>query len=203
MKSGDVLFVIDERPFKADLDNKKAAVAKDEAQLTLTQAQLRRFADLLQKRAVAQQDYDTNKAGNEQAVAQLAADKAGVETAQLNLGWTRVTAPIDGRVSRIEVTVGNLVNGGAGQATVLTTIVSVDPIYCYAPIPERSFLKYQRYAERATGESVREAKIPCFIRWKARPATRARASSISSTTRSIRTPAPSRCAGLSPTRTAN
>jgi RND family efflux transporter MFP subunit len=164
VKKGDVLFVIDARPFQADLDNKKAAVAKDEAGLALTEAQLSRYEDLLQKKAVAQQDFDTNKANNDQALAQLAADRAAAQTAELNLEWTKVTAPIDGRVGRIAVTLGNLVNGGAGQATVLTTIVSVNPLYCYAPIPERSFLKYQRYAEHAGGDSVREANIPCFIK---------------------------------------
>jgi RND family efflux transporter MFP subunit len=63
----------------------------------------------------------------------------------------------------MNVTVGNLVNGGAGQATLLTTIVSVDPMYCYVSVPERSFLKYQAYAERSKGTSVREAHIPCFV----------------------------------------
>jgi RND family efflux transporter MFP subunit len=164
VKKGDVLFVIDERPFKADLDNKKANVAKDEAQVTLTEAQLVRFKDLLTKHAVSQQDYDTNRANYEQAVAQLSADRAAAETSRLNLEWTRVTAPIDGRVSRIYVTVGNLVNGGAGQATMLTTIVSVDPMYCYVSVPERAFLAYQAYAAREKGASVRDAQIPCFVK---------------------------------------
>jgi RND family efflux transporter MFP subunit len=164
VKKGDVLFIIDDRPFKADYENKKANVAKDEAQVALTQAQLTRYQDLLTKHAVAQQDFDTNKANYEQAVAQLAADRAAEATAQLNLEWTRVTAPIDGRVSRIYVTVGNLVNGGAGQATLLTTIVSVDPMYCYVSVPERAFLEYQAYAARDKGASVRDAKIPCFVK---------------------------------------
>jgi len=163
IKKGDVLFVLDDRPFKADLDNKRANVAKDVAEVELTQAQISRMDDLLKKKAVSQQDYDTARASFEQAKAQLAADQAAVATAQLNLDWTRVTAPIAGRVSRIYVTVGNLVNGGAGQATLLTTIVSVDPMYCYVPVPERAFLKYQSYAERTKGAGVREAKIPCFI----------------------------------------
>jgi len=161
---GDVLFVIDDRPFKADLDNKRATVTKDEAQVTLTKAQLSRYEDLLKKRAISQQDYDTNKASYDQAVAQLAADQAGVETAQLNLDWTRVTAPISGRVGRLNVTVGNLVNGGAGQATLLTSVVSVDPMYCFVPVPERAFLKYQTYAAREKQAGVRDAKIPCYVR---------------------------------------
>lgn len=164
VKKGDLLFVIDDRPFKADLENKKATVAKDAAQVALAKAQLSRSDDLLKKKAISQQEYDSSRASFDQSNAQLAADQAAVDTAQLNLDWTRVTAPISGRVSKINVTVGNLVNGGAGQATLLTTIVSVDPMYCYVSVPERSFLKYQTYAEHSKGESVRDAKIPCFVR---------------------------------------
>ncbi len=164
VKKGEVLFVIDDRPFKADLEAKKGNLAKDQAQVALTKAQLSRSEDLLKKKAVSQQDYDTANAGFAQAQAQVAADQAALDTAQLNLDWTRVTAPIAGRVSRMDVTVGNLVNGGAGQATLLTTVVSVDPMYCYVSVPERSFLKYQAYAARTKGASVREAKIPCFIK---------------------------------------
>jgi RND family efflux transporter MFP subunit len=164
VRQGDVLFVIDDRPFKADLDNKRATVTKDEAQVTLTKAQLTRYEDLLKKRAISQQDYDTNRANYEQAVAQVAADKAATETAQLNLDWTRVTAPISGRVGRLLVTVGNLVNGGAGQATLLTSVVSVDPMYCFVPVPERAFLKYQAYAAREKHAGVRDARIPCYVR---------------------------------------
>ena len=161
---GEVLFVIDDRPFKADLDNKMATVTKDEAQVTLTKAQLSRYEDLLKKHAIAQQDYDSNKANFDQAVAQLAADKAAVETSQLNLDWTRVTAPISGRVGRLNVTQGNLVNGGAGQATLLTSVVSIDPMYCYVSVPERAFLKYQSYAAQDKQAGVRDARIPCFVR---------------------------------------
>jgi RND family efflux transporter MFP subunit len=163
VKKGDVLFVIDDRPFKADLEIKKATLAKDQAQVALMQAQLARSVDLLKKKAIAQQDYDTTNAGFEQAKAQINADQAAIDTSQLNLDWTRVTAPIAGRVSRIYITVGNLVNGGAGQATLLTTVVSVNPMYCYVSVPERSFLKYQAYAARTKGATVREAKIPCFV----------------------------------------
>ncbi len=163
VKKGDVLFVIDDRPFKADLESKKATVAKDQAQADLAATQLARYADLLKKRAVAQQDYDTNKAAYDQAVAQVDADRAAEETARLNLEWTRVTAPISGRVSKMYVTAGNLVNGGAGQATLLTTVVSVDPMYCYVPAPERRFLAYQAYASKEKGVALSEARLPCYV----------------------------------------
>lgn len=163
VKKGDVLFVIDDRPFKADLENKRAVVAKDEAQASLAKIQLARNSQLLKTRVIAPQDYDTSKANYDQAQAQLASDKAAAETSRLNLEWTRVTAPIAGRISRINVTVGNLVNGGPGQATLLTTIVSVDPLYCYVPVPERLYLKYQAVAE-AKETLLRKEKLACRLR---------------------------------------
>ncbi len=162
---GDVLFVIDDRPFKADLDNKKATVAKDLAQVALTKAQIDRSQRLLNTHVIDQQDFDTAKANYDQAVAQVAADEAAQETSELNLEWTRVRAPITGLVSKIDVTVGNVITGGVGSGslgTQLTTLVSVDPIYCYVPVPERTLLKYQTYA-RSRGETVRDAKIACAI----------------------------------------
>ena len=162
VKKGDVLFEIDPRPFQADLENKKAAVAKDEAQLNLAKADLSRSEGLLKTKAVAQQDFETTRARSDQAIAQLSADKAAQDVAELNLEWTKVTAPITGRVSRIYVTAGNLINGGAGQGTLLTTIVSVGPIYCLATVPERTFFKYQAFTAK-DGALLRDAKIPCFV----------------------------------------
>ena len=159
---GDVLFVIDDSPFKADLDNKVATVAKDAAQVDLTKAQLDRSERLLQTKVVDQQDYDIAEANYKQALAQLDADKAAQETSVLNLQWTRVQAPITGLVSKINVTVGNQITGGAGNGTALTTLVSVDPLYCYVPMPERTLLKYLDYAKQK-GVSVRDAHIVCSV----------------------------------------
>jgi multidrug efflux system membrane fusion protein len=162
VQKGDILFVIDDRPFKADLDNKKATVSKDAAQVDLTNAQLARSQRLLQTHVVDQQDFDIAQANYRQALAQLDADKAAQEVSELNLQWTRVDAPITGLVSKINVTVGNQITGGVGNGTALTTLVSVDPLYCYVPVPERTLLKYQVYA-RKTGMTVRDAKIGCSI----------------------------------------
>lgn len=159
VKKGDVLFTIDDRPFKADLENKKATVKKDEAQLALAETGLRRSADLLKTKTISQSDYDSANAQSGAANAQLAADQAAVETSRLNLEWTRVTAPISGRISRMNVTPGNQVN----IATLLTTIVSVDPIYCYVSVPGRAYLEYQQVAEKQKGENVRLTNIPCAI----------------------------------------
>ena len=88
-----------------------------------------------------------------EAAASLSAAEAALETSRLNLEWTEVRAPITGRVSRMNVTVGNLVNGGSGQATALTTIVSIDPLYCYINVPESAALRYQELAlKEKTGQ---------------------------------------------------
>ena len=149
VKRGDLLTVIDDRPFKADLDSKEADRNKAEAALAIAKVTSRRLRSLQTENsgAVSQQDVDNAKAVVEQADAALASAKAAVESARLNLEWCRVRSPIDGRVSYKLVTVGNLVNGGAGQATLLTTVQSVSPIYCYVNVDEHSVLKYQRLAQ--------------------------------------------------------
>jgi len=159
---GDILFVIDDRPFKADLDNKIATVAKDAAQVALTEAQLVRSQRLLATHVEDQQDNDIAEANYRQAEAQLDADEAAQEASALNMEWTRVRAPITGLVSKIDVTVGNNITGGVGNGTSLTTLVSVDPLYCYVPVPERTFLKYQIYV-RKKQQTVRDAKLDCAI----------------------------------------
>ncbi len=114
VKKGDVLFVIDDRPFKADLDAKLADQQKAEAQQAIAKITLNRLQGLRKDEAVSQQDLDNANANIDQANAQLAGAIAAVEASQLNLEWCKVLSPIDGRVSNKLVTVGNLVNGGPG-----------------------------------------------------------------------------------------
>ena len=163
VKKGDLLFVIDARPFKADLDSKIADQAKAAAQLAIADVSLQREAEALKGNAVSQQDYDNAKATRDQAMAVLDGAKAAVDLSRLNLEWCNVTSPIDGRVSNKMVTVGNLVNGGAGEATLLTTVQSVSPIYCYVDVDENSVLKYQKLSVEKKRVSARDARIPCFI----------------------------------------
>jgi RND family efflux transporter MFP subunit len=163
VKKGDVLFVIDDRPFKADLDAKLADQAKDEAQLAIDEVNLQRLIEPLKINAVSQQDFDNAKATRDQAAAVVEGAKAAVELSRLNLEWCKVTSPIEGRVSNKMVTVGNLINGGAGQATLLTTVQSIDPIYCYVDVDEHSVLKYEKLAAEKKRVSAREAKIPCYL----------------------------------------
>jgi RND family efflux transporter MFP subunit len=161
--AGDLLFKIDPRPFQADLDNKKAAVAQAKATADKTKADFERSILLLKDQVIAQADYDANKASYLEAAASLKAAEAALETSRLNLEWTDVRAPITGRVSRMNVTVGNLVNGGSGQATTLTTIVSIDPLYSYINVPENVALRYQKLALQEKKSSVAGANVGCFL----------------------------------------
>ena len=165
VQKGQVLFEIDPRPFQADLNNKKADVARARAQVDLAQATFNRMEKVRGTRAISEEDFDTAKANLEQANATLAGAIAAQDTSQLNLDWTKVTAPIDGRISRRMVEVGNLVTGGSAQgtATTLSTIVAVDPLYCYINVPERAALSYEHLASEERRANVANANIPCFI----------------------------------------
>jgi RND family efflux transporter MFP subunit len=166
VKKGDVLAVIDDRPFKADLDAKLADQQKAAATLAINQVTYNRLVGVAKINGVSQQEVDTAKSAVDQAAAALASAKAAVELSQLNLDWCRVLSPIDGRVGSKLVTVGNLVNAGAngaGQATILTTIQSVTPMYCYVDVDEHSVLKYQKLEAEGKLASPRGGKVPCYI----------------------------------------
>src|ERR1700676_3911595 len=161
--AGDLLFKIDPRPFQADLDNKKAAVAQARATAIKTRADFGRSTELINQQVIAPSDFDTTKASYGEAAASLDAAEAALETSRLNLEWTEVRAPITGRVSRMNVTVGNLVNGGSGQPTPLTTIVSIDPLYAYINVPESAALRYQQLALNDKQGNVAGANIACSL----------------------------------------
>jgi RND family efflux transporter MFP subunit len=163
VKKGDLLFVIDDRPFKADLDAKIADQKRAEAQQAIAGITFVRLQGLRQSNAVSQQDLDNARANVDQANAAVASAKAAVESSELNFEWCKVLAPIDGRVSKKLVTVGNLVNGGQGQATLLTTIESVTPMYCYVDVDEHSVLKYQKLAVEKTLVTDPDGKVPCYV----------------------------------------
>ncbi|HEY8509713.1 MAG TPA: efflux RND transporter periplasmic adaptor subunit [Steroidobacteraceae bacterium] len=126
VRKGDVLFTIDPRPYEAELKRAKAELARARTQLSLAQSERDRAIKLLEARAISQEEFDARVSGTEQAEANVQAAEAAVDAAALNLTFTRVRAPISGLVSRAEITTGNLVT--AGQ-TLLTTVVSLDPIY--------------------------------------------------------------------------
>lgn len=158
VKNGDLLFVIDPRPFEAALASAKAQLTQSLARVELANRQLSRAGELKQRDFVASSVYDERV--QEQRVAAAAAEiaRADIRTAELNLEFTRIVAPVDGRISRHEVSVGNLVSGGAGAGnTLLTTIVSTDPIYFVFDMSEAAFLSYQRAVQTGKLTSTRDA----------------------------------------------
>jgi RND family efflux transporter MFP subunit len=165
VKKDQVLFEIDPRPFKADLDSKEADLAKSKAQVEIAQLNFEREKQAFAGNAVSKQDYDTAKANLEQAIATANGSQAALDTSRLNLGWCHVTSPIAGRVSYKNVTIGNLVFGGAAAVatTLLTTVESVDPMYCYVDVDENSVLKYQKLAMERKRYSSHDGRIPCYL----------------------------------------
>jgi membrane fusion protein (multidrug efflux system) len=127
VRAGQSLYQIDPAPFKAAYDSAAAALAKAEANLATVKLKAQRYADLVKINAVSRQDYDDANAAEHQAEADVAAAKASVETAKINLAYTRVASPISGRIGPSAVTPGALVT--ANQTTSLATVQTLDPIY--------------------------------------------------------------------------
>lgn len=161
VNKGDLLFVIDPRPYQTEHDRAEAELARAQIRLDLANNDFERAARLFKSRAISEEEFDGRSKAKKEADAAINVGKAAVEAARLNLEYTRVLAPIDGRISRRYVTAGNLVHGGIGMPTLLTTIVSVDPVYCYIDADERSVLKYQQLSREGKRVSARDFKIPC------------------------------------------
>ena len=142
VKRGALLFEIDPRPFLARLAEAEAAIANTDAQLALARIEQRRQARMLTERATSQRESDAAAAAVSVLEAARRANHASIESARLNLAYTRVLAPIDGRVGRDEVTICNLVQGEGPNSPVLTTVVSVDPVYVAFEADEQAYLKY-------------------------------------------------------------
>ncbi|WGS52528.1 efflux RND transporter periplasmic adaptor subunit [Paraburkholderia sp. D15] len=141
VKKGDTLFVIDPRPYAAEVDRAEAQLAAAQARTGYTQSDWERAQRLIVDNAIAKRDYDDRQNAAREASANLKAAQAALETARINLGYTKIVAPVSGRVSRAEITVGNVVAAGA-SATPLTTLVSVSPIYASFDADEQTYLQY-------------------------------------------------------------
>lgn len=141
--AGQLLYVIDPRPFEAEVARGRADVESAKAALDLAIREVNRYAALRQGGNASQQVLDERMQARRSAAASVDAAEAALRTAELNLSFTRIRAPITGRISRTNVTVGNLVSGNAG-GTVLTTVVSTDPIRFYFDADEQVFIRYQR-----------------------------------------------------------
>ena len=163
VREGDLLFVIDPRPYEAVLGEAKAQVEVAHARLDLARRESARAERLLTNRAISAEDAERRTSALSEAAASLVAAQAAVQAAALNVEFTSVTAPLGGRVSRHLVDEGNLVIGGITNATLLTTIVALDPIHCYFDADEQAYLRYVRLAQRGERPSSRDVNNPVEI----------------------------------------
>ncbi len=160
VKPGDVLFVIDPRPYQDVLDQANANLQSADAERQLQIANLARAEKLFQTNVTAKEQYDTSVAERNRAVAQFAQAQASVASAELNMDFTQVRSPVEGRISRQLVTRGNLVQA---DSTVLATVVSVDPIYAYFDMDERTVEKYVDQMKRGKLQDPRASAIPLYL----------------------------------------
>lgn len=163
VKKGDLLFVIDAKPYQAELNKTLAELNQVKARQELAVNDLERADRLLKAQAISKEEYDSRSKGLKEMQSGVASANASVAIAKLNLDYTEVRAPISGRIARTLITEGNLVNGNGGEETLLTYIVSTDPIYVYLDADERSVLKYRKLAEQGKRQSARNQKIPCQL----------------------------------------
>lgn len=159
VQKGHLLFVIEPRPFEIALDAAKAQLDQADAELDLAKVQLERTAELRKKDFASAQSFDERAAEVKNANASRDSARAAVDQAQLNLDYTRVHAPVSGRVGRHEVSVGNLIVGGTGETTLLTTIVSLDPIWFTFNVSEGDAMTYKRLIQKGELKSARAGGI--------------------------------------------
>jgi len=164
VKEGDLLFVIDPRPYEATLAAARAQLAQANAQDDLATQQLNRSAELRKKDFEPASNYDQRVSDLKVATAATESAKAAIRSAELNVGFTRITAPLTGRISNHQVSVGNLVSGSDSATTpALTTIVSLDPIYFYFDMSEGDYLTYQRATAAGKLDEARDSS-PVYVR---------------------------------------
>src|SRR5665213_2688769 len=163
VKKGDLLFVIDPRQYQAELDRADADLTQAQTRFELASNEVTRADRLLASKAISEEEADSRNKGMREAAAGIVSARASVETTKLNMEYTHITSPIDGRIGRKLITEGNLVNGNQGQSTLLTTIVSLDPIYCYFDADEGAVLKYQQLAHEGKGGNFRGGQVACEV----------------------------------------
>ena len=163
VRKGDVLFVVDPRPYQAELSRAQAELERTRTRAALTGREVERAERLVSAQAISREEFDTRATAQADARASVQAAEAAVETARLNLEWTRIRSPIAGRVGRAEVTEGNLVQAGPPTATLLTTVVSLDPIYVDFEGDEQSYLKYAALARSGERPNGPETRIPVQV----------------------------------------
>ena len=160
VKKGDVLFEVDPRWHKAEDERREAELAMAQVRTDNAEHEAKRTAQLLASKALSKEEADTREARFAEARAGLLAAKATRDSARLDLEHTEIRSPINGRVSRALVTTGNYVSGLAGSATLLTTIVSVDPIYVYADLDENALLRFSALGHAGKLATNSDGKVP-------------------------------------------
>jgi multidrug efflux system membrane fusion protein len=160
---GEVLFEIDPRPYRAELARAEAELERARSAASLAESEVRRASKLVNLQAISREEFDSRTSAEAQGGATVRAAEAAVETARLNLEWTRVRSPIAGRVSNALVTEGNLVEAGPPAGAVLTTVVSVDSMYLYFDSDEQTYLRYAGRARDSGGTNWRTARLPVFL----------------------------------------
>jgi RND family efflux transporter MFP subunit len=164
VKKGDVLFELDPRPYEALLNQAKAKVRQDEAQLNYDEAEYQRNRQLISTGATSRTELDKSSAARGVDIANIAADKAVIVSRALDLEYTKIIAPVSGRVSRYVVTVGNLIQSGdQNGGTLLTTIVSVDPMYAYFDVDEYTALRVRQLVREGKADSPRDGGFPVSL----------------------------------------
>lgn len=158
VKEGDLLFTIDKRPFEIALEAARADITRLQAHLELARSEVERAEPLARTKVLSDQVFEQRKSTQSVAEAQLAASRANLKAAELNLEWAEVRAPISGRISDKKVDAGNLVTGGVTGA-MLATIVSIDPIHFVFDVSESDYLRYSRLYQSGERTS-RETGIP-------------------------------------------
>ncbi|MDP1747841.1 MAG: efflux RND transporter periplasmic adaptor subunit [Reyranella sp.] len=162
---GDPLFTIDKRPYEIAVEVAEAEVARNKAQVELAELQVSRGASLIASRTITEAENDSRKSGLAVARAQLKSAEAALRNAKLNLDWTDVRAPLAGRISDRKVDAGNLIAGGQTGATLLATIVTLDPIRFVFDISESDYIRYQRLFLSGSRPSERgDTVIPVRVR---------------------------------------
>ena len=151
VRAGDALFVIDQCPYEADVARAEAMLEQARTRKQLADMELERAQKLVSTQAISREELDARTSGRAEGDAAIRAADAALRIARLNLEWTVVRAPISGRVGRAEITPGNLVQAGPASPTLLTTIMSLDPIYVYFDTDEQAYLKYMRTSGAARG----------------------------------------------------
>jgi multidrug efflux system membrane fusion protein len=164
VKQGDLLFVIDPRPYKLAVEQARGEMERAQARLQIATQDVDRATPLLRNRTLTEREFETRQSTQREAAGAVASLEAALKQAELNVEWTEVRAPISGRISDRRVDAGNLITGGQNGATLLTVIVSLDPIHFVIDGSEMDFLRYVRLAAAGARPLSRDVQNPVSVR---------------------------------------